>query len=171
MQLYVSLGSNLGDRLGYLRQAVDGLRPFMTITALSAVYETIPWGPEPDQPLFLNACLGATTALRPDVLLPALKELEQMVGRNGSSKWGPHEIDIDLLFYGDWVTNVGSRTIPHRQIRQRPFVLQPLADIAPDFVHPLHDMTIADLLAETDTSGIVRLAEGLRPASVLQPIP
>lgn len=170
MQLYLSLGSNLGDRLGYLRQAVGGLRPFMTITSLSPIYETTPWGPEPDQPFFLNACLGAETSLAPDILLPAIKQLELDLGRNTAGKWGPHEIDIDLLFYGDWVTKVESRTIPHRQIRKRPFVLQPLADIAPDFIHPIHQRTIAELLAEVDTNGIARSSESLTPSPTLQPI-
>ena len=162
MQLYLSLGSNLGDRSAYLQAAVDGLRPFMTITALSPIYETVPWGPEPDQPLFLNACIGAETTVAPDVLLPAMKQLEQALGRDTDVKWGPHEIDIDLLFYGAMVTAVGKRTIPHRQIRKRPFVLIPLADIAPHFIHPVHNATISDLLAEVKTNGVSRIPNRLK---------
>ena len=168
MELYLSLGSNLGDRLGYLRQAVDCLWSCMTIDTLSPVYETVPWGPNPDQPFFLNACIGATTTLPPKLLLGMIKQIERALGRSEAGKWGPHEIDIDLLFYGDWVTNVGSRTIPHRQIRQRPFVLFPLADIAPDFTHPVHNLTIADLLTEVDTSGVTRIPEALTGTPVLQ---
>lgn len=159
VQLYLSLGSNLGDRWQHLQRAVWELRPLMTITSLSPVYETIPWGPVQDQPCFFNACLQAETLLPPEILLPAIKTLERDLGRDQTEKFGPHEIDIDLLFYGDWVVQVGKRTIPHRQIRKRPFVLIPLADIAPHFVHPVHQMTITDLLAEVKTDSVMRLPD------------
>ena len=155
--LYLSLGSNLGDRWQHLQHAVWALRPFMTLTAASPVYETIPWGPVQDQPCFYNACLKAETFLPLDVLLPSIKQLERALGRDQSEKFGPHEIDIDLLFYGDIVREIGKRTVPHRQIRKRPFVLRPLADIAPEFVHPVHQMTIQELLTEVSTDSVAKL--------------
>ncbi len=157
--LYLSLGSNLGDRWQHLQRAVWTLRPLMTITAASPVYETIPWGPVQDQPCFYNACLKAETYLPLDILLPAIKQLERELGRDQTEKFGPHEIDIDLLFYGSIVREVGKRTVPHRQIRKRPFVLIPLADIAPDFLHPVHQMTILELLAEVSTESVAQLPE------------
>lgn len=165
MQLYLSLGSNLGNRLAYMQQAVESLQSCMTIEAISPVYETVPWGENPDQPFFLNACLGATTTLPPELLLRMMKQIEFALGRSENGSWGPHEIDIDLLFYGSLVTTIGKRTIPHRQIRQRPFVLVPLADIAPDFVHPIHDMTISALLAEVEPTGVTRIPEQLTTAT------
>jgi 2-amino-4-hydroxy-6-hydroxymethyldihydropteridine diphosphokinase len=159
--LYFSLGSNLGNRWHHLERAVCALESLITITQISPVYETIPWGPVEDQPLFLNACLEAITTEQPEIVLPAVKRLERTLGRDQSQKWGPHEIDIDLLFYGDLVVQIGDRTIPHRQIRKRPFVLCPLADIAPDFIHPEHQKSIMALLAEADTSGIKRLPGAL----------
>ncbi|MCP5099483.1 MAG: 2-amino-4-hydroxy-6-hydroxymethyldihydropteridine diphosphokinase [Chloroflexi bacterium] len=159
--VYFSLGSNLGNRWTYLERAVWVLESLVTITQISPVYETVPWGPVQDQPFFFNACLEATSSLPPEVLLPAVKTIERDLGRDQSEKWGPHEIDIDLLFYGDLVVQVGKRTIPHRQIRKRPFVLHPLADIAPDFIHPVHQMSINALLAEIDSAGIVELPERL----------
>jgi len=155
--LYLSLGSNLGDRWHHMQRAVWELRPFMTITRLSPVYETIPWGPIQDQPCFLNACLQAETYLPLDILLRSIKQLEHDLGRDQTEKFGPHEIDIDLLFYGDLVRQLGERTVPHRQIRERPFVLVPLADIAPDFLHPVHQMTVTELLAEVKTDSVFQL--------------
>ena len=169
VQLYLSLGSNLGDRWQHLQRAVWGLRPFMAIAQISPVYETIPWGPVQDQPCFLNACLQAETLLPPEILLPSIKQLERELGRDQTERYGPHEIDIDLLFYGKLVTQVGQRTIPHRQIRQRPFVLIPLADIAPDFIHPVHQMSINQLLAEVNSTGIFQLPTELVTA-VPEPI-
>lgn len=167
MELYLGLGSNLGDRMGYLQRALDRLWPLVCITAVSPVYETVPWGPEPDQPLFLNACVAAETSLPPAILLHSLKQLERAIGRSDAhQKWGPHTIDIDLLFYGDWVLKIGARTIPHRQIKQRPFVLVPLADVAPAFVHPVHQQSVTELLAEVDTEGVNRYSETLVPSSI-----
>ena len=168
MQLYLSLGSNLGNRLDNLQQAVDSLQSCMTIHAISPIYETVPWGENPDQPLFLNVCLAASTTLPPELLLGMIKQIEQALGRNVNGIWGPHEIDIDLLFYGDLVRVIEPQFIPHRQIRQRPFVLVPLADIAPNFVHPVHNMTIADLLSEVTTDDVTRIPQQLAAIPELQ---
>jgi 2-amino-4-hydroxy-6-hydroxymethyldihydropteridine diphosphokinase len=155
-RIYLGLGSNLGDRLQNLQDAVDGLGEFLTVVKASPVYETTPWGPVQDQPHFLNACLEAQTDLPVDQLLPAIKALEQQLGRGHTEKWGPHKIDIDLLFYDNEVKQVGERYVPHRQIRQRVFVLRPLTDIAPDYVHPVHRQSVADLLDEVSTAGVTR---------------
>jgi len=153
-RIFLGLGSNLGDRFQNLQDAVYGLGTFLYLIRASRVYETAPWGPVQDQPLFLNACLEATTDLPVNELLPAIKALEQDLGRGHSEKWGPHKIDIDLLFYENEVKQVGERYVPHRQIRQRAFVLRPLADIAPYYVHPVHRQSVAELLAEVSTEGI-----------------
>jgi len=168
MQLYLSLGSNLGNRLDNLQQAVDSLQSCMTIHAISPIYETVPWGENPDQPFFLNVCLAASTTLPPELLLGMIKQIEQALGRNVNGIWGPHEIDIDLLFYGDLVRVIEPQFIPHRQIRQRPFVLIPLSDIAPDFTHPVYNLTIAELLVEVESNGVERIPEQLTTAPILQ---
>lgn len=168
-EVYFGLGSNIGDRVRQMQDAVAGLQAFVDITAVSPVYETTPWGPVQDQPLFLNACLQGTTNLGPEALLLAVKELERDLGREMGQKWGPHNIDIDLLFYDDLIAEIGARRIPHVQIRQRPFVLYPLADIAPGFVHPVHQQTIADLRDETSAEGVQRYPASIAPLNITDP--
>lgn len=168
-EVYFGLGSNIGDRVRQMQDAVVGLQGFVDINQVSPVYETTPWGPVQDQPLFLNACLQGTTSLGAEELLLAVKQLERELGREMGQKWGPHSIDIDLLFYDDLVAEIGARHIPHVQIRQRPFVLYPLADIAPDFVHPVHQQTIADLRAETSPEGVQRYPASIAPLKFTDP--
>jgi 2-amino-4-hydroxy-6-hydroxymethyldihydropteridine diphosphokinase len=162
-QIYLGLGSNLGDRTANLRSAVAKLQEHMLVEKISPVYETTPWGPVQDQPLFLNVCLQATTDLTPQDLLPLIKRVEESLGRDTNEKWGPFNIDIDLLFYDDLIVEVGDRTIPHGRIQERPFVLLPLADIAPDYIHPILNQSISSLLAGVSTAGITQQAHGLAP--------
>ena len=151
--VFLALGSNLGDRLANLRAAVDGLEPEVSVLRQSKIYETPPWGFE-DQRTFLNMVLQAETNLAPGKLLRFLKEIEVRLGREQSFRWGPRLIDIDILFYDDLVLDTSSMVIPHPRIPERAFVLVPLADIAPDLIHPVEKKSIRELLDAVDHSGI-----------------
>lgn len=155
--VYLALGSNLGDRLANLKQAILSLSPQMEVKSKSQVYETPPWGYE-DQPKFLNQVVKATTYLDPPSLLRHLKRLELALGRKESFRNGPRLIDLDLLFYDDVVLNTPSLVIPHPRLHERGFVLLPLMDIAPDLVHPVNKKSIREMVSQCDTSGIEKFA-------------
>ena len=156
--VYLALGSNLGDRLANLKQAILALTPQMEIKAKSSVYETPPWGYE-DQPKFLNQVLKVTTYLDPEPLLKHLKRLEVAFGRKESFPNGPRLIDMDILFYDDLVLNSASLAIPHPRLHERGFVLLPLLDIDPDLVHPVNKKSVREMAAECDMSGIEKFAK------------
>ena len=151
--VYLALGSNLGDRLANLKQAIASLPPQMEVKAKSRVYETPPWG-YADQPMFLNQVIKANTYLEFEPLLKHIKRLEIALGRQPSFKNGPRLIDLDILFYDDLVMETPSLVIPHPHMHERGFVLMPLNDIAPDLVHPTIRKTVSEMLALCDTSGI-----------------
>ncbi len=129
---YLALGSNVGDRLANLRQAVTLLRDTrgLAVDAVSRVYETEPVGVR-DQPWFLNAVVRVTTTLTPRQLLRVAKDIEAKVGRTATYRWGPREIDVDVLLHGEEVVNEPDLTIPHPRMAERLFVLLPLRDLAP----------------------------------------
>lgn len=154
--VYLALGTNLGDRPANLRAAIAALLPSVVVRQSSPVYETPPWGLT-DQPAFLNMVVKAKTRLEPAALLATLKRIEQELGRTPTVRWGPRVIDMDILFYDDLVLETPAATIPHPRLQERAFVLVPLADIAPDFVHPRLGRTVKELLAECDTTGIEQL--------------
>ena len=151
--VYLALGTNLGDRPANLRAAMEALSPEIKVLAESKVYETPPWGYE-TQPAFLNMAVKCETALEPESLLKRLKQLEVQLGREQSFRWGPRLIDIDILFYNDLILESESLTIPHPRLHERAFVLVPLADIAPDFIHPVLKKTIKELLAGVNMDDI-----------------
>lgn len=159
-QILMSLGTNVGQRRQNLRRAVRGLQEQIALTAVSPVYETEPWGLT-DQPDFLNLCLAGYTTTPPKALLSFCKNLEDEIGREPTVRWGPRLIDIDLLFYDDLVLQEGKLTIPHPRIDGRAFVLIPLADIAPDFVHPQTGETIAQMATAVDPSTVRQLSTPL----------
>ena len=154
---YVGLGSNLGDRAGNIRRALDMLdrSDDLSVLAISSLYETEPEGYE-DQNWFVNAAAQIKAALSPGELLELFKEIERTIGRKESVRWGPREIDLDLLFYDQLCFESPDVTIPHPRMHQRKFVLAPLAEIAAEVLHPILGKTVETLLAELQTSKSVR---------------
>lgn len=150
--VYLSLGTNLGERVQNLAQARQFIALIVgPIRQVSPIYETAAWGIEA-QASFLNQVLEVETNLSPTALLEAILGIEQKMGRIRKVKWGERLIDIDILFYGDLVIDEERLKIPHPYIPVRNFVLAPLAAIAPNFVHPILKMTMAQLLeASTDS--------------------
>jgi 2-amino-4-hydroxy-6-hydroxymethyldihydropteridine diphosphokinase len=151
--VYLALGSNLGDRVENLKEAVAALPPQMDVKAKSQVYETPPWGYE-DQPRFLNQVLKTQTYLQPEPLLKHIKRLEVALGRKASFRNGPRLIDIDILFFDDVVLNTPLLTLPHPHLHERGFVLLPLMDIAPDLVHPVRGKSVREMMAGCNLGGI-----------------
>lgn len=151
--VYLSLGTNLGDRLQNLSLALSNLPPMVELASASPIYETLPWG-YTDQPSFLNQVIEARTELAPTELLAFLKQLESQLGRKPSIRYGPRLIDLDILFYAGLVMETPALTIPHPRLTERAFVLVPLADLAPELVHPITGKTIKQLAQEIDRTGV-----------------
>ena len=151
--IYLSLGSNLGDRLFNLRTAISLLPPNIKPLAQSSIYETAPWG-YTDQPNFLNLVIKANTALDPQSLLTFINDIEVSMGRQETFRFGPRLIDLDILFYDDLVLDLPELTIPHPRLTERAFVLVPLVEIAPDLLHPVLGKTIHQLKPSLDNTGI-----------------
>lgn len=145
-QVYLGLGSNLGDRAGFLRQARASLPPEVNLLRASLIYETPPWG-YTDQPAFLNQVIEVETGLEPEELLAKLKAVEKDLGRVKNFRYGPRCIDLDILFYGNRIFQSGQLTIPHLALAERAFVLVPMHELDPDFIHPQLNKSIAELLA------------------------
>lgn len=154
---FLGLGSNLGNRLAFLRGGRDILskQAGIELTQASGVYETEAIGGPPDNPLFLNAVLQIQTSLEPDQLLEVCLETENEFGRSRLVRWAPRTLDIDILFYDDQVLCEEHLTVPHPRLQERAFVLAPLLEIAPDLKHPLLDQTIAELAV--DSAGVAEL--------------
>lgn len=157
--IYLALGSNLGDRLANLKQAVTSLSPQVDVKSRSRVYETPPWG-YTDQPAFLNMVIKGNTYLEPERLLKHLKRLEIALGRVPGFQNGPRLIDIDILFYDEVVLDTPPLSLPHPHLHERGFVLMPLNDIAPDLIHPTLGRTVREMLASSDTNGIAVYEKG-----------
>ena len=144
--VYLALGSNLGDRAENLRRARQALPPDFVAGACSGVYETEP-AYVVDQPRYYNQACRASTSLAPLAALRRLKTIEAKLGRVPSARFGPRLIDLDLLFYDDQILDSPELELPHPRLQERPFVLAPLAEIAPELRHPRLAATVAELLA------------------------
>jgi 2-amino-4-hydroxy-6-hydroxymethyldihydropteridine diphosphokinase len=151
--VFLASGSNLGDRAANLAEALRRLPPEVDVLAASPVYETPPWG-YTDQPAFLNQAVKAETDLPPAELLAYLKNVERLIGRQVSFKYGPRLIDLDILFYDQSVVETPALRVPHPHLAERAFVLLPLADLAPGLIHPVLGKTVQQLLERVDSSGI-----------------
>jgi 2-amino-4-hydroxy-6-hydroxymethyldihydropteridine diphosphokinase len=148
VRAFIGLGSNMGDRAAYLSEARRALddRPCIALTAVSSLYETEPVG-YTDQGWFLNQVVEVVTGLDAYGLLQVLQEIEQDLGRQRLTRWGPRVIDLDLLLFGDEVLTDPVLTVPHPCIYERSFVLMPLNEIAPEHVHPDGRTTLEHLQA------------------------
>ena len=155
--IYIALGSNVGDRAAMLARAIEEMkRAGLRVLRRSSLYETEPVG-GPPQPWFLNAVVEAETELTLQRVLHALQEIERAMGRQRSVACGPRTLDLDILFDGESVIRSGELDVPHPRLAQRRFVLAPLAELAPQLIHPVLHKTVAELLAETSDGAQVRL--------------
>jgi 2-amino-4-hydroxy-6-hydroxymethyldihydropteridine diphosphokinase len=161
---YIGIGSNVGNRLGYLQQAVDHLAqlPGTTVSGASRVYMTEPFG-DPDQERYFNAVVAVQTSLDPADLRTRCKAIEHDLGRPDQyQRWSPRTIDLDILLYGDRCIESDLLVIPHAEMHHRKFVLIPLLDIA-NPVHPHLRHSIAELLKSCEDHSVpVRLVEELK---------
>ena len=163
-RVVIALGSNLGDRLDYLQSGLDGLfdTPRLVFLAVSPVYETTPVG-GPEQPDYLNAVAIGETTLPARAVLERCHSLEDAFGRVRGERWGPRTLDLDLIVYGDEVSDSPGLTLPHPRAHERAFVLAPWHDADPDAELPGQG-GVADLLKALGTTGVTRL-----DGTVLQP--
>ena len=162
---YIGLGANLGNPLISLRKAdqyLQGHHPYIRVVARSPFYRTEPVGPI-RQSWYVNGVIVLESRMGPRALLRLLHHLEARCGRDRRQerRWGPRPLDLDLLFYGSRVVHSRDLSLPHPRLHQRCFVLRPLADVAPDFVHPVFGKTVDTMLQEVDDdSSVERLFVG-----------
>ena len=158
--VYLSLGSNKGDRIGYVQQATSLLNGFDSINVIqsSSLYETEPWGVNSEN-WFVNAVIQISTSLSPQSLLIQCQKIESMLGRNRDIEgyYGDRNIDIDILFYDDDVINDKNLSIPHPHFHERAFTLIPMLELAPNFVHPISKKSVSDLYEDLENPEMVYL--------------
>jgi 2-amino-4-hydroxy-6-hydroxymethyldihydropteridine diphosphokinase len=151
MRAYIGLGSNVGEREENLVRAISLLdsSPGIRVLRQASLYETEPVGVEA-QPWFFNTVVEVEAELAPGELLRRLKEIEKALGREDRGRWGPREIDLDLLLYGDLVMEEDGLVLPHPELHRRRFVLEPLCELAPELIHPRLGRPLRELLAGLD---------------------
>ena len=156
-EIYIGLGSNIGDRLANIRKAIELMnKEGIEIIKGSSLYETEPVGYKA-QGWFLNSVVKAKTELSPVRLWKRLEKIERSMGRKREIKWGPRIIDLDILFYGNRILNGKELKIPHSELHKRRFVLVPLEEIAPKLVHPVFKKTISELSKDLKDNSLVKL--------------
>lgn len=154
-KLVLSLGSNLGNRYAYLLRAIQKIEKYFNSKSVVAhFYETPPWGNE-NQSRFINTAIYLHTDITIDQCLKKVQAIEKEMGRLNTEKWGPRMIDIDILFYEYDVLETDIITVPHQHLHQRAFVLKPLQDILPNFIHPLKNKTIIQLIEDIDDNTLI----------------
>lgn len=154
-KLVLSLGSNLGNRYAYLLRAIHKIEKYFNSKPVVAhFYETPPWGNE-NQSRFINTAIYLHTDITIDQCLKKVQAIEKEMGRLKTEKWGPRMIDIDILFYEYDVLETDIITVPHQHLHQRAFVLKPLQDILPNFIHPLKNKTIIKLIEDIDDNTLL----------------
>jgi 2-amino-4-hydroxy-6-hydroxymethyldihydropteridine diphosphokinase len=146
--VYVALGSNLGDREAHIKKALAMLieTPHLNVRRISSFIENPAVGGPEDSPDFLNAAVELTTSLSPHALMKRLLEIEREMGRTRDKKWEPRPIDLDLLLFGDQIISDDTLIVPHPLMHERLFVIQPLAEIAPNVVHPTLEIPVSIIL-------------------------
>lgn len=148
---YIAFGSNWGDRLEYILKAFEFLKEYGSIKKVSTLYISQPWG-KIDQPEFLNGVLEFYTDLEPIGLLEVLKEIEEKAGRKPRERWGPREIDLDILLYENHIIMLSFLHIPHIYLTERDFFLFPLLELNPDIVHPISKIKLKDYAEKVKNS-------------------
>ena len=146
MEIYIALGSNLGNRAANLAEAMNALRAVGAVCALSQVYETAPLYVI-DQPAYLNAVVKVETSLTAEQVLTALQAIENAAGRERGVRYGARSLDLDILYYGNVVIETATLQVPHPLLAERAFVLYPLCDVAPHFKHPVTGKTSVQMKA------------------------
>lgn len=164
--VFLSLGTNIGDRRSNLRTARFSINAQVQIESCSHIYETPPWGYIHQTP-FYNQVIKGTTQLSPVDLMKFLKQVESDLGRIPTFQNGPRIIDIDILFYNDLVLEKESLVIPHPRMHDRVFVWLPLADIAPNLIHPVLKRSVSDVLGDLETADIIYIASDCYDDDVL----
>ena len=156
---FIAIGSNLGERIENCMRAVEAISDFAKITALSSIYETEPVDYE-DQPDFINCVVEIETSIPPFDLLIFLQRVETAIGRERIEEQGPRVIDLDIIFYNNLVIEIEDLIIPHPRAHFRRFVLEPLFEIAPDFIHPSLKVSVCELLDNLkDMKRVVKVGE------------
>lgn len=144
-EVYIAFGSNIGDRYEIVKKALELIeKNKMKIVKISNIYETEPYGYK-DQPPFLNGAILVETELSCREVLNTLLDIEKQLGRERIIRWGPRTIDLDIIFYNSEVYNEEDLKVPHPDMHNRDFVLKPICDINPDFIHPIFNMTVLEL--------------------------